>query len=102
MAVPTKDQGSQILGEIIYVARENFESILEDMDELEGYWGEGSSENLYTRVIARPALANGPRAGKEVETYLYVATQNALEQNASYTCPSSTGDWTKREQDFSE
>ena len=94
MAIPSKED--QITGDVIYVSEANFDSLLADMDELEGYLGDEDPNNLYTRVITHPTISEGENAGQKVECYLYVATENALDQNSAYTEESASGDWLKR------
>lgn len=103
LAVRDKN-GTGVYGTVMLIERARFDDILFELDDYEGYLGEGRSDNLYLRSVATVTtlpddatpVARGvePWQGADKpQAYVYLATPETLERMASEITKSPSGDW---------
>lgn len=103
--------GTGVYGQILLIDAADFQNIIEELDEYEGYVGEGRLDNLYLRSTAKvevfptlpPDIADdspgletphqwsGPT--QEVICYAYVATPETIEEQRDRLILSPSGRW---------
>lgn len=59
-----------VVGELMYIPENLFADVLNDLDSLEGFYGEGNPRNMYDRKIVTVTTADG----EQVEAYTYLVS----------------------------
>ena len=80
--------GTGIVGQVLLVEQRLFEETLEELDEYEGYLGEGDPNNMYTR--------------QDVRAYAYMATPDSVRDHRGELVLSPSGDWENHEEEWEE
>ena len=99
--------GTGIVGQILLVEQRLFEETLEELDEYEGYLGEGDPNNMYTRQVVRVEVFpdenstwEGPT--QDVRAYAYMATPDSFRDHRGELVLSPSGDWENHEEEWEE
>lgn len=112
--------GTGVHGQILLIETRDFPKVIEELDDYEGYLGEGRLDNLYLRSTAKvevfptlpPNLANdfskcnpqhhwnGPT--QEVLCYTYVATPETIEEQRDNLIISPSGRWNNTGETWAE
>lgn len=90
--------GTGVYGSIMLIDQRLFAEILDELDEYEGYWGEGDPRNLYTRQVIEVEVSpqvdsNWEGPTQQVKAYVYVATNRGMRENRGQIVLSPSGDW---------
>ncbi|MDO5747421.1 MAG: gamma-glutamylcyclotransferase family protein [Actinomycetaceae bacterium] len=95
-------EGSGVHGAVILIERARFNDLLIELDEYEGYVGEGRSDNLYIRsVVEVDILGNIEEGDPELywqgsnkpKAYAYFATPETVERLQGEVKLSPSGNW---------
>lgn len=81
---------ASIIGEIIEV--KNFDSLINDLDGMEGFISEGNPENEYNRELLEVTLID---SNKKVNAYTYVYNMNDKHEFDKHAIHIHHGDWKK-------
>lgn len=105
-AVPAKN-ATGIHGQVLLLNPDRFPSLLDQLDSYEGYLGEGRSDNLYMRRLARVKVT--PQSGQDwpedtenLLCYVYIASPETMETERGQLLRSPSGKWANHEQEWAE
>lgn len=87
--------GTGITGTICLLEERLFDQLLADIDDQEGYNGEGRSDNLYVREVAWVDVDPCDTWTGEcrVRAYVYMASDETMEDEGAEFVRSPSGDW---------
>lgn len=99
--------GTGIHGQILLIEQRLFEETLEELDEYEGYLGEGNPDNMYIRQTVRVEVFpdeestwEGPT--QDVKAYVYMAPPESFRDHRAELVLSPSGDWENHEEEWED
>lgn len=95
-------KGTGVKGTICLLDERQFDRLVREIDEQEGYLGEGRSDNLYVRQAAWVDVVPGDNwTGRtHVRAYVYLAAEETMEEALGEFVRSPSGDWSNHAQEW--
>lgn len=114
LAVRDKN-GTGVYGTVMLLEKARFDDILFELDEYEGYVGEGRSDNLYLRSVATVDILPADHESAHLDgedlpwqgdphpkAYVYLATPETFERMMSELVKSPSGNWHNHDDEWDE
>lgn len=104
IAIPNR-AGTGVVGEVLLLDERRFERLIADLDEQEGYFGEGREDNLYIRTVMRVRITDTTNwtGENEVSAYVYLGSPETREHmEADEMVKSPSGDWRNHAEEWAE